>query len=103
MIDVKRATQLAAEYLKNLLGDEAVSDVRLEEVELARRGDWTDETPVETRSEDDDVWDKSYWLITVSFLPQPANPLFAQSRQYKIFKLEAETGDFVAMKMRDVA
>lgn len=105
MIDVKEAVSAARAHLINLLGDDEVADIRLEEVELAHRGEWTDNSPEELKPEDSDVWDKSYWLITVSFLPKKPNPLFPQSaqRQYKAFKIEAETGDFIAMKMRKVA
>ncbi|HEV7375807.1 MAG TPA: hypothetical protein VGN95_13890 [Pyrinomonadaceae bacterium] len=104
MIEVKRAVQLANEYLNNLLGEDAVSDVRLEEVELAEQGYLADEAPDEVRPEAD-AWDGTYWLITVSYLPKNPNPLIPEplQRQYKVFKLRADSGDFVAMKMRKVA
>jgi len=106
MIDVKDDVNMASAHLVDLLGANAISDIRLEEVELAHRGEWIDDkTPDAVLPEDADVWDKSYWLITLSFLPKTPNPLIAESsqRQYKLFKLAAETGDLVAMKMRKVA
>ena len=105
MIHVKQAVNSASEHLVDLLGDDAVSDVRLEEVEVVKEGDWVVDVPDEARPEDADTWDKSYWLITISYLPKNPNPLLSErlQRQYKVFKLEAETGDLIAMKMRKVA
>jgi hypothetical protein len=105
MIDVKQAVRLANEHLINLLGEDAVSSVRLEEVELAEKGYLTGDEPDEVRPEDSDLWDGSYWLITVSYLPKDLNPLIPEpmQRQYKVFKIKADSGDFVAMKMRKVA
>ena len=106
MIDVKQATKLANEHLVNLLGEDAISSVRLEEVELTEMGQWIDdETPDEVKPEDADQWDNAYWLITVSYLPRNPNPLIQgeHQRQYKVFKMRAKTGDLVAMKMRQVA
>ncbi len=102
MIDVKEAVNKARTHLIDLLGA-GVDDLRLEEVELAHRGERVDDKPEELRPEEGDVWDKSYWLITLSFLPSAPNPIIQQQRLYKVFKIEAETGDFVAMKMRKVA
>lgn len=106
MLNVQQATSIANDYLVGLLGQDAVSGVRLEEVELVERGNFVDdETPDEVKVEDVDEWDKSYWLITVSYLPNSLNPIISESRQrqYKVFKIEAETGRFVAMKIRQVA
>jgi hypothetical protein len=105
MIDVKQATKLATDQLAYLLDENAISDVRLEEVEIVREGEWIDDdTPNEVKPKDADLWDSSYWLITVSFLPKGSHPLTADTeRQYKVFKIKADTGDLVAMKMREVA
>ncbi|HYX48805.1 MAG TPA: hypothetical protein VE843_03635 [Ktedonobacteraceae bacterium] len=105
MIDVKQAVRLANEHLINLLGEDAVSSIRLEEVELAEQGYIMLDVPDEVRTEDSDTWDGSYWLITVSYLPKDPNPLIPEpmQRQYKVFKIRADNGDFVAMKMRKVA
>lgn len=105
MLDVKEAAKLASENLVALLGQDSVSGVRLEEVELVNEGDWTRHTPENVQPEDSDTWDASYWLITVSYLPVSPNPLIPgeQQRQYKIFKIDAETGDLVAMKIRKAA
>lgn len=106
MLDVKQAAKLATENLVDLLGKDVVSSVRLEEVELVKKGDFIDDgTPNEVKDEDADIWDKSYWLITLSYLPNTQNPLIPEKmqRQYKVFKLEADTGDLIAMRMRKVA
>jgi len=105
MLDVKEAAKLASENLVSLLGQDAVSGVQLEEVELVREGDWTMAVPENVKPEDSDTWDASYWLITISYLPPNPNPLFPSDgqRQYKIFKIDAVTGDLVAMKIRKAA
>ena len=106
MLDVKVAVQLANQHLVNLLGADSISGVRLEEVELVNQGDFIDDTiPDELKEEDADMWDGSYWLITVSYLPNIPNPLLAEptQRQYKVFKLKANDGKLIAMKMRQVA
>lgn len=89
MIDVKEAVRLANEHLVHLLGEDAVSSVRLEEVELMRK----EEMAV------------SYWLITLSYLSNLSPSLISglAQRQYKIFKIDAETGEFISMRMRKVA
>lgn len=94
MIDVKEAVRLASVQLSDLLGQEHISNVQLEEVEK------TDS-------------DSSYWLITLSYVitdpiylamnQNPLLPNWKQQRQYKIFKIKADSGEFVAMKMREVA
>ena len=110
MLDVKQAAQKAKEHLLNLLGEEDVSGIQLEEVELVKEGDWmTGKTPDEIKPEQsddsDDTWDEAYWIITLSYLPKNPNPLLSEARlrRYKIFKLDANTGELRAMKMREVA
>ena len=92
MIDVKEATQVALEYFQDLYSDQTFSNVLLEEVE---------------RDEEDDT---TYWFITIGFtdekmakkdrtlMSKPA----VSSRRYKRFKINAETGEVVAMKIRPV-
>jgi hypothetical protein len=85
MIDVKQAAQSASNFIVGLYANETVSDVRLEEVELSEDG--------------------KYWLITLSF-PAPSNLgriILGTNRQYKIFKVDADTGAVVSMKIREVS
>lgn len=87
MIDVKEATQIALSYFEELYGEDAFSNVLLEEVE---------------RDEEDDT---TYWFITIGFTErQQRGPLgqLATSRRYKRFKIDAETGKVVSMKIRSV-
>ena len=83
MIDVKQAAQSASGFFWELYRDEGTTDVRLEEVEL--------------------VEDGKFWLITLSFQPLPTiNLLQKQSRQYKTFKVDAQTGQVLSMKIREL-
>lgn len=92
MIDVKEATQIALSYFEDLYGEDAFSNVLLEEVE---------------REEEDDT---SYWLITIGFTERKeiksSSPLSSFSpdkrRRYKRFKINAETGEVLAMTIRSV-
>jgi hypothetical protein len=92
MLDVKEAAHRASEYFAGLYGDQSVSNVQLEEVELTDDG--------------------QYWLITLSyplFPPRMAlagNPELpinlALKRKYKVFKIDAKTGEVKSMKIRNV-
>lgn len=92
MIDVKKATEIALSYFEDLYGEEPFSNVLLEEVE---------------REEEDGT---PYWLITIGFTEQkerkPSSPLSSltpgRRRRYKRFKIDAETGEVVSMKIRSV-
>ena len=84
MIDVKQAVGAAVQYAKDLLGAE--QNPTLEEVELSP--------------------DDRYWLITLGFEPR-FSPLVALSgtrplREYKLFRVDAESGQVVSMKIRSV-
>ena len=85
MIDVKQAAQSASNFVTGLYANEIISDVRLEEVELTEDG--------------------KYWLITLS-LPPPKSAISAVfqigARQYKIFKVDADTGEVLSMKIREL-
>jgi len=88
MIDVKEATQRALAYFEKLYGEEEFTNVLLEEVE---------------KSEEEGM---SYWLITIGFtepetMGGPLSPLSTR-RRYKRFKIDAETGEVVAMKIRSL-
>jgi len=93
MIDVKTAIARAAEYAKEWLGS---GQVFLEEVELSKRGA------------------SAIWLVTLSiprrdkppavgltYSPTPAELLYG-GREYKIFEVDAETGEVRSMKIRDM-
>jgi hypothetical protein len=84
MIDVKQAAQSASNFFASLYNSEGVPDVRLEEVELTEDG--------------------KHWLITLSFPPSPMPPgvIYSPARQYKIFKVDAQTGDVLSMKIREI-
>jgi hypothetical protein len=87
MLDVKEAAQRASEYFAGLYADQGVSNVQLEEVEL------TD--------------DAQYWLITLSYPDLPHDvalvPInFAFKRKYKVFKINAKTGEVKSMRIRNV-
>ncbi len=84
MIDVTEATNKAKTYLDSFFPD--AEKVQLEEVEL------TD--------------DKTHWLITLSYEgvsnSVASSLLVGKSLRYKIFKLEAESGEVISMKIRDI-
>jgi hypothetical protein len=80
MIDVKEAAQAASNFIAELYSDKAVSDIRLEEVELSK--------------------DKC-WLITLSFSVHET--LFVMKRLYKIVKVDRNTGEALSMKIRESA
>lgn len=84
MINVKEASNKAKEYLVSFFPD--AEQVQLEEVELSG--------------------DKTHWLITLSYEGVSASVassmLVGKSVLYKIFKLDAETGEVLSMKIRDI-
>jgi hypothetical protein len=84
MINVKEATDKAKEYLLAFFPD--AEAVQLEEVELTS--------------------DKAHWFITLSYEgvsgSVASSMLVGKSLRYKIFKLDAETGEVISMKIRDI-
>ena len=84
MIDVTEATNKAREYLMSFFPE--AEQVQLEEVEL------TD--------------DKVHWFITLSYEgvtnSVASSLLVGKSVRYKLFKLEAKTGEVISMKIRDI-
>jgi len=84
MINVKEATDKAKEYLVNFYPE--AENVLLEEVELTA--------------------DKSYWMVTLSFegitSSVASSLLVGKSVLYKIFRIEAETGEVISMRIRDI-
>ncbi len=86
LLPVSTAAQAAVNHLKNLgsqgLMGKDISDIRLEEVEL-------DE-------------DESCWLVTLGF-SRPIDNQFIQTmvqREYKLFEIDAITGEVKSMKIR---
>ena len=87
MIGVKDAVGAATRFAEELYGPREDLGLTLEEVELSS--------------------DDRHWLITLGLVDR-ANPFAALAgglaqRDYKIFKVDAETGEVVSMKIRSVA
>lgn len=92
-IDVKKAVYAAQNYLtsiQHMIGGR-IEDVRLEEVEISE--------------------DEKHWFVTLGFAApteKAANKLgetlalSQSSREYKIFKIDSETGEVRAMKIREI-
>ena len=84
MIDVKKAIEEAKEHLKAVFPE--AENIQLEEVELTN--------------------DKTHWLITLSYEGVSASVasslLVGKSVIYKQFKLDAESGEVISMKIRDI-
>lgn len=76
MISVKEAAKKAREYFI-ALSEEQLTHISLEEIELAAS--------------------EKYWRITLGYT---TNDVF--TTRYKIFKIDAITGDFLSMKIRTV-
>jgi len=100
MIDVKQAVAVAYDFFRSLYSNDShVSNTHLEEVEISDDG--------------------KYWLITLSYFHEQTPPLSTlrqplstlnspwqnpprQNKEYKIFRINAETGEPQAMKIREV-
>lgn len=72
--------------IQDMIGNPA-EDLRLEEVELSE--------------------DKNFWLITLGFErpvknKTPLAEIAIMSREYKIFRVNSQTGEVEAMKIRQV-
>jgi len=84
MINVKEATDKAKEYLISFFPD--AENLQLEEVEQSK--------------------DKAHWLVTVSYEgvsnSVASSLLVGKTVLYKIFKIDAENGDVVSMKFRNI-
>ena len=86
-IDVKTAVRHAIAYLLGFEEFIAASDIRLEETEYDDRG---------------------YWLITLSSIEKrnPLDPLASiisrPARNYKVFRIDASTGEVKSMKVRSL-
>ena len=82
MITAKQAATSAAKYLAHLVP--TASPPLIEEVELSD--------------------DRSKWLITLSYTtPETAQLAFlGGTKTYKLFSVDAETEEVLAMKIRDI-
>ena len=84
MINVKEATDKAKEYLVSFFPD--AENVQLEEVEMTE--------------------DKAHWLVTISYEgvsnSVASSLLVGKSVLYKIFKIDAQLGEVISMKFRDI-
>jgi len=83
MIDARKAAMAAQEYLKSVYPETQFQNLQLEEVEL------TD--------------DQKFWLITFSFI-SPGAMVFVHPipKDYKLFKIRADNGEVISMKIRQV-
>jgi hypothetical protein len=97
MIDVKKAVEVAIEYIEDLYSSEDVADIALEEVELSE--------------------DERYWLITIGITRTYSKPLekvtvspvfiplsktYTTNRDYKTIKIDANTGEAKSLKIRNL-
>jgi len=81
MITAKQAASEAATYLADLVP--IISMPLIEEVELSN--------------------DRSIWRITLSYTSQESAQLafLGNAKSYKVFSIDAENGQVLAMKIRD--
>jgi hypothetical protein len=88
MVGIKEAVAAAIQFATSVLPPARTTDIRLEEVEMGEH-------------KGDDVW-----LITLSMAPpQPviAEYLGGHAREFKTFTVHKETGEVLAMKIRELA
>ncbi len=86
MINVKEAAEKAAEYFRDLYGDR-FTNVLLEEAER-KAG----------------LGGRRYWVITLGYDRPSSLPQFSKKgpRQFKVFEVDAKTGEVASMKVREV-
>jgi hypothetical protein len=87
MLEVKEAVKIATEYIQTLFQERQIPELRLEEVELSP--------------------DNQFWEVTLSFVVREPTAYLslgdaARTREYKIFRINAETGQVQSMKIRKV-
>jgi len=90
MIDVKQAVQAAERYARSVYPEPELQGLRLEEV---------------TRSDDGERWNITLgWIEPAISRNGMLYPVGLQKlpRVYKVFEINAETGEVEAMKIRDV-
>ncbi len=85
MVDAKQAVRVASDWAKEILAPAQVQDLSLEELELEEGG--------------------QTWRVTLGFFRPRKKGLFAPEnefegkKEYKIFRVEAQTGDVLGMRM----
>ena len=94
MIDVKQAVQAATQYARDLFADQELRHLRVEEVEL---------------TEDRSIWNITLGWVEPAIRTRPSLvPSYADGgvvklpRVYKVFDVDAESGEVRAMKIREV-
>jgi hypothetical protein len=96
-IDVRAATNSAIEYLKyveDLVGNSSMQDLRLEEAELSDdKGTWSITLGYDVNTKE--------VVSTLGGLSGITNPT-RYRREYKVFKVNSETGEVEAMNIRKV-
>jgi hypothetical protein len=91
MVDVKQAVNKARGYLEDMYRIDQFKDILVEEVDL---------------SEDNKFWDVTigFTRLQESTSGGPMATLIGQSaefkREYKVFRIDAETGDLRSMRSR---
>ncbi len=82
MIDVRVATNAAVEYLKQFFA--TANNVQLEEIEISE--------------------DERFWSVTLSYDDADRYSVnFNRDKKYKIFKIDANTGSVLSMKIRELS
>ncbi len=81
IIDVKKAVNIASEYVSYLF-DDKVYNLRLEEVEISDKED--------------------FWYVTLSFEKHPPIGRIPQHREYKKIKINAVTGKVKSVTVRNI-
>ncbi len=86
MIEVKEAVSKAEDYLKTMYSAEKIADLRLEEVVLSNNDE--------------------FWHVTFSFVRPSSSELAreigpAPCREYKLFTINANSGEVRGMVMRN--
>lgn len=84
-LNAKEAVEKASEYLHDIKGI-ASNQIKIEEIELTE--------------------DKKYWLVTLSYNEYLRLAIFqslpTEKKIYKIFKVDANTGEVLSMKIREL-
>jgi hypothetical protein len=88
MIDVKKAVQIACDYIQELYEPDQLPGLLLEEVQISE--------------------ESGRWLVTLGFSdPTPMSPIaklaaVRDPRKYKIFEIDADTGEVKSMRIRQL-
>jgi hypothetical protein len=82
MIEVRVATNAAVEYLKQFFPD--ANNVQLEEIEISE--------------------DERFWTVTLSYEDNDRFGMaYNRQKKYKIFKIDANSGGVLSMKIRELS